>query len=403
MKTIDKTIVDFTAPQVPPPNSLIFLLACACGLIVANLYYAQPLIGLIAPDIHLTTTVSGLIVTLTQIGYCLGLLLLVPLSDLLENRKLFLFIMSGGVLTLVIAAFSKSVHVFLFSCFLIGFGSISAQILVLIVAHMTPIEFRGRVVGKVMSGLFIGIMLSRPISSFIAASFGWRFVYILSSVIMVILIGMMWRLLPSRIPKVQHNYYELIGSLWHLLRDTSELRRRAAYQATLFASFSLFWTAVPLILASPRFNLTQKDIGLFSLVGVAGAVAGPIAGWLADQGKSHLMTGLSITMVFFSFLLAWFGGTNSLGVLLVSAVLLDFGVQANLVVGQRVIFSLGEHIRGRLNALFIALFFLGGAVGSASASISYVYGGWPLVCMVGIIFPLLSLLLYKTERVNNDQ
>ncbi|AXI02424.1 MFS transporter [Aquirhabdus parva] len=398
MKTIPETTKDITVTNIYPSRALIFLLACSCGLIVANLYYAQPLIGLIAPDIHLSPVASGLIVTLTQIGYCLGLLLLVPLSDLLENRKLVLWGMGGGLLTLIAAALSQTAMVFLFSCFCIGLGSISAQILILVAAHMAPAEVRGRVVGKVMSGLLIGIMMARPVSSFIAASLGWRSVYELSAVAMVILMGVLWRLLPSRVPEAQQHYPELIGSLWKLFVHTPELRRRAAYQATLFASFSLYWTAVPLILASPRFGLTQNGIGLFALVGGAGAVAAPIAGWLADHGKSHLTTGLSITIVALAFLLAWYGGLHSLVALLVAGVILDFGVQTNLVVGQRTLFSLGEHARGRLNGLFIAIFFLGGAVGSALASVSYNYGGWPLVCVIGMIFPILALFLYSTEK-----
>jgi predicted MFS family arabinose efflux permease len=381
-----------------PPSTLIFLLACSCGLIVANLYYAQPLIGLISPDIYLTPAASGLIVTLTQIGYCLGLLLLVPLSDLMENRKLVLMTMCGGVLALVTAAVSQTVLVFLLACFCIGLGSIASQILIPVAAHMAPAEVRGRVVGKVMSGLLTGIMLARPVSSFIAANFGWRAVYELSAVAMIMLMGVLWRLLPIRMPVAKHSYLELIASLWTLLRDTPELRRRAGYQAALFASFSLYWTAVPLILSSPRFGLTQNGIGIFALIGVAGAVAAPIAGWLADHGKSHMTTGLAIAVVALAFLMAWYGGLHSLVILLVAGVILDFGVQASLVVGQRALFSLGEHTRGRLNGLFIALFFIGGAVGSALASISYSYGDWPLVCVIGVIFPILAFLLYCTEN-----
>ena len=384
-------------PVAAPSPALIFLLACSCGLIVANLYYAQPLISLIAPDVHLATAAGGLIVTLTQIGYCLGLILLVPLADLLENRKLVLWAMAGGVMTLIAAAVSTSAAVFLLASFCIGLGSVAVQMLIPIAAHIAPAEIRGRVVGTVMSGLLVGIMMARPVASFIAASYGWRSVYELSAVAMVVLMGVLWRLLPPRTPVVQHRYPELIGSLWTLLRDTPILRRRAAYQALLFASFSLFWTAVPLILSSPRFGLSQNGIAIFALIGVAGAVAAPIAGRLADRGYSHLTSGLAMALVAIAFLLAWVGGFYALGILLLAGVVLDFGVQANMVVGQRALFALGEHTRGRLNGLYIALFFLGGAVGSGLASVSYSYGGWPLVCVIGVIFPLLALLLYSTE------
>ncbi len=393
-----ETIAVQVDPVAEPSRALIFLLACSCGLIVANLYYAQPLISLIAPDVHLAPAAGGLIVTLTQIGYCLGLILLVPLADLLENRKLVLWVMAGGVLTLMAAAVAQSAAVFLLASFCIGLGSVAVQMLIPIAAHISPAEIRGRVVGTVMSGLLVGIMMARPIGSFIAASYGWRFVYELSAVAMVLLMGVLWRLLPVRTPVIQHRYVDLIGSLWTLLRDTPVLRRRAAYQALLFASFSLFWTAVPLMLSSPRFGLSQNGIAIFALIGVAGAVAAPIAGRLADRGKTHLVTGLSMVLVVIAFLLAWLGGVYALGILLLAGVVLDFAVQANLVVGQRALFALGEHTRGRLNGLYIALFFLGGAVGSAVASICYSYGGWPLVCVIGAVFPLLALLLYSTER-----
>ncbi|MBI3899908.1 MAG: MFS transporter [Gammaproteobacteria bacterium] len=376
---------------------MVFLLASACGLVAANLYYAQPLISLIAPAIGLHPSTASLIVTLTQMGYCAGLVLLVPLGDLVENRRLILWTLSLAFFALVATAVAQSTPWLLAASLFVGLGSVVVQMLVPIAAHLAPEASRGRVVGNVMSGLLTGVMLARPVSSLIASAFGWRAVFGVSAGLMAMLGLILQRLLPQRYPTADHGYVQLIGSLWILLRDTPLLRRRAAYQAALFAAFSLFWTAVPLVLSGPIFGLTQRGIALFALVGVAGALAAPIAGHLADRGQTRVATCLAIVTVAVSFLLAWIGGTGSLAALLAAAVLLDFGVQANVVLGQRAIYSLGAHIRSRLNGLYITIFFAGGALGSSIASFAYTRSGWELVSWIGFAFPMTALLFYVTE------
>lgn len=385
------------ATQQTLPNWMVILLASACGLIVANLYYAQPLIGLIAPAIGLDKAAESLIVTLTQTGYCLGLILLVPLGDLLENRQLVLWTMGGVICALLVATVAPSAHWFMAAALLIGVGSVAVQMLVPIATHLTPDASRGRVVGNIMSGLLLGIMLARPASSLLANEFGWRPVFGLSAVAMVLLALVLGRLLPERRPQAEHSYAELLLSLWTLLRDTPLLRRRAAYQAALFASFSLYWTAVPLLLAGPTFGLSQRGIALFALAGAAGAIAAPIAGRVADRGWTRIATGVSLGAVAIGFLLAKQGGMGSIALLLLAGILLDMGVQSNLVLGQRAIYALGAHTRSRLNGLYMAIFFAGGALGSSIASLSYLHGGWGLVSWIGCTFPIAALLLYATE------
>jgi predicted MFS family arabinose efflux permease len=376
---------------------MVGLLAAACGLIVANIYYAQPLISLIAPDIGLSPAYASFIVTLTQAGYCAGLLLLVPLGDLLENRRLVLLTMAGATLALLVAYGSGSAASFLAASLFIGLGSVAVQMLVPIAAHLAPDANRGAVVGQVMSGLLIGIMLSRPVASLVADVFGWRALFGGSALMMVLLAVVLWRLLPVRQPEANHRYLAILKSMWTLLRDTPLLRRRAAYQAALFAAFSLYWTAVPLVLSGPEFGFTQKGIALFALAGVAGALSAPIAGRLADQGKTHQATGVALVMVAVSLLLSWYGGHGSLVALLAAGILLDLGVQANLVLSQREIYALGAHIRSRLNGVFMAIFFIGGAVGSSLASVTFTHGGWSMVSLTALAFPVLALLLYATE------
>jgi predicted MFS family arabinose efflux permease len=381
----------------PVSAGMTMLLAAACGLTAANIYYAQPLISLIAPAVGLSDTAASLIVTVTQIGYCAGLVLLVPLGDLLENRALTFWTLFGAVAALLAAAFAPSASAFLAAALFIGFLSVAAQMLVPIAAHLAPDASRGRTIGNVMSGLLLGIMLARPVSSLIADAFGWRSVFLSSAVATAALAFTLRRLLPVRRPRADHSYVALIASLWTLLRDTPVLRRRAAYQATLFASFSLFWTAVPLELAGPTYGLTQRGIALFALAGAGGALSAPIVGRIADRGWGRALTGGSMAVVAIAFVLARIGASGSMFALLAAGIVLDAGVQGNQVVGQRTIYALGDQARSRLNGLYIAIFFIGGAIGSSVASVAYASGGWQRVCWIGLVFPLIALGLFATE------
>jgi predicted MFS family arabinose efflux permease len=381
----------------PAPAWITMLLATGCGLLAANIYYAQPLIGLIAPSIGLSEKAASLIVTFTQCGYCLGLALLVPLGDLVENRRLVFWTLCGAIVALVAAGLAPSASLFLVASLLIGLSSVAAQMLLPIAAHLAPDATRGRMVGNVMSGLLTGIMLARPAASLIANYFGWRAVFGLSACVIAILAIVVRNFLPERRPRADHNYFELIGSLWTLFRDHPLLRRRIAYQAVLFADFSLFWTTAPLELASPTFGFTQRGIGLFALAGAAGAIVAPIAGRIADRGWIRAATGAAMAVAILAFLLAWFGGYGSIAALVAAGVLLDSGVQANQIVGQRVIYGLDPEARSRLNGLYVALFFLGGAAGSAIASLTFTLGGWSAVTLVGAALPLAGLLLFAME------
>ena len=376
---------------------MVFLFACACGIVVANLYYAQPLIALISPEIGLSESAASLIVTLTQLGYCIGLVLLVPLGDLIENRKLVICTICAAILALFIAMLAPTAGWFLFSAFMIGIGSVAVQMLLPIAAHITPEHRRGRTIGNIMSGLMLGIMLARPFSSLVADFFGWRTVFGVSATLLIVLAVILWFLLPIRKPQSNHHYFSLIASLWTLLRETPILQRRAIYQAALFASFTLFWTMTPILLAGPLFQFSQQDIALFTLAGAIGVIAAPIAGRMADSGHTKIGTGFSIASVAVAFLLAQIGGHGSLVALVMAGILLDLGVQSNTVMGQRTIYLLGADVRSRLNGLYIAIFFAGGAIGSAIASIAYVYGGWSLVAWIGFAFPIMALMFFFTE------
>lgn len=382
------------------PNWITLLLAAACGVIVANLYYAQPLIGLISTDTQLPLASAGLIVTLTQVGYVLGLLFIVPLSDLIENRRLVVSSLTVVVGALTAASLTHHALFFLTASLLIGLGSVSAQILVPYASHLAPEEQRGQVVGNVMSGLLLGIMLARPLSSFVTDFLGWQAIFALSAALTAILAVLLAFVLPKRKPSPSMNYGALIRSLWIIFRTKSVLRRRAFYQACLFGAFSLFWTVIPLWLAS-HFHLSQQGIALFALAGVAGAIAAPIAGRLADKGWTKRLTGFAMLLATLSFLLTQLfddASASSLAILVVAAIILDMAVSGNLVLSQRAIYALGSDIRGRVNGVFMAVFFIGGAIGSALGGWAYVQGGWLLASMLGLSMPVAALLYYCTEK-----
>ena len=400
MSTLTTASGDPPALDAAVPRGMTFLLAATCGLIVANLYYAQPLAGPISASLGLSHAGAGLIVTMTQLGYGAGLLFIVPLGDLVENRRLILAVTALATVALLGAALAPTAGAFMLAALLIGVGSVAVQILVPYAAHLAPEAKRGQVVGNVMSGLMLGIMLSRPVASFIAQVSSWHVVFFASTGVMVLLMGVLLRALPPRLPTQRLGYGALLASMLRLARTTPVLRRRALYQFFLFGAFSLFWTTTPLLLAGPLYHLSQAGIALFALAGVAGAVSAPLAGRVADRGWIRPASGLAMLTVAAGFgvtHLAAPGSRLALGLLVLGAIVVDFGVTANLVLGQRAIFSLGAEFRARLNGLFMAFFFVGGAFGSAAGGWAYARGGWPMASAIGIALPILALVLWLAE------
>jgi predicted MFS family arabinose efflux permease len=392
---------DRAAPAVAMPTWLMILIAAACGLIVANLYYAQPLLGPISQSIGLRIEAAGLIVTLTQVGYGAGLLLIVPLGDLLENRKLILSLVALQTAALALAVFVSQPFAFLLAALLIGFTAVAVQVLVPYASHMAPEAQRGRVVGNVMSGLMLGIMLARPAASMITHLWSWQIVYIVSAVVMVALGVILRVLLPVRHPHEATSYGALLASLGGIVAKYGVLRRRALYQAGMFGSFSVFWTATPLLLTGPAFGLTQRGVAMFALAGVAGAIAAPIAGRVADRGLIRQASAFCMALAVASYgltLIAPAGSTLALGLLVAAAILLDFGVSGNLVLGQRAIFGLDAKLRSRVNGIYMATFFVGGALGSALSAWSYERWGWGATAALGMASPAAALAYFATEK-----
>jgi predicted MFS family arabinose efflux permease len=375
----------------------VAIFAAACGLTVANIFYTQPLIGLIGPALGLHAGLAGLIVTLTQLGYGAGLLLLVPLSDVLENRRLVIWALCAVVLGLLGIAVSNSAATFMASSFVVGVFAAATQILVPFASHLAPEASRGKVVGNVMSGLLGGIMLARPFSSYVASTLGWRAVFYISAGMMLTLILLLLRALPQRRPSAKLAYPQILRSLPSIVASTPTLRRRAFYQAMMFAGFNVFWIGTPLFLAH-EFGFSQRGIALFTLAGAAGALAAPIAGRLADRGLTRPATGAALVAAVAAFVLAIAGGRlHSLAFLILAALLLDAAVQMCQVLSLRSIYTLAPALRGRLNGLFVAFAFLGGATGSGAAPAVYALRGWTAVGVLGTLFVVAALAYYSTE------
>jgi predicted MFS family arabinose efflux permease len=386
------------ASQFSP--GLQWLFGTACGLLVANLYYAQPLTGLISASLGMPPESRGLIVTLPLSGYGVGLLMVVPLGDLIENRRLTLTLVGLEALCLSAISLIRKPIPFLGVALLIGLTASAVQVLLPYVTYLAPEAIRGRAVGSVVSGVMLGIMLARPVSSLVTDLWSWRMIFRISAVLMAGLFVALRIALPPRRPPPGLTYGELLRSMGHIFASTEILRRRALYHACMFGAFSVFWTSVPLWLSSPQFGLTQTGIAWVALAGVAGAVAPPIAGRIADRGLSRRGTAVVMVLAALSFLLsdlARNGSRLALGMVIASAVLLDFCVSANLVFGQRAIFSLAPALRSRLNGLFMATFFAGGAIAAALSGFCYSRFGWTGVSVIGVALPIVGLIYLATE------
>lgn len=375
---------------------VMLVLAFACGASVANLYYAQPLLNPIGQSFGVSTGTAALIVTLTQVGYAIGLALLLPLGDLRENRALASRTLVLTAVALAVAALAPDFVVFLFAIALVGLASVVAQVLVPLAAHLAPEEMRGKFVGQVTGGLLLGIMLARSVASLAAAAWGWRSIYAISAVVMLLTALALVRLLPRRQPEHSASYAQLVGSSVTLARTEPVLRRRALSQALMFGAFTAYWTAIADELTR-RHGLDQAGVAVFALVGAAGATAAPIAGRLGDRGHAVAGRGVATALGVVALLLAAFGA-GSLVLLVISAVLLDFAVQGNHVLSLRDIYALHPAARARMNSVYMTGIFAGGAVASAVTGVILAHGGWSGVALFAALLAALAALAWLAER-----
>ncbi|MBI0331405.1 MFS transporter [Burkholderia plantarii] len=377
-------------PNAPaaPSAAIVLLMALSCGLVAASSYFAQPLLATIARDVGLPGWAASWIVTSSQLGYCAGLLVLAPLGDCIENRRLVLLTLGGLCVALLAMARATGGVALLAAAFATGLGCTLVQMLVPLAARMAGADARGRVVGNVTSGLLAGIMLARPAASVVAAQAGWRALYVAAALVLAALGLLLARVLPRHAPAAPAPYRQVLGSLHGLLRWHAPLRRLGAVQACLFGAFSLFWGAAPLAL-SRRFGLSPDGLALFALAGAAGALAAPLAGRAADRGRGAALRALGIALVAAGFALTL---VPNLAAWVAAALMIDAGVQVCHVIAQRNVLSLDAVARNRLNSLYIAMFFFGGALGSALASAALA-PGWPAVAGLGVLLAAAAALI----------
>jgi predicted MFS family arabinose efflux permease len=385
MPPIHATHISAAPPAAAPalPASLVLLLATGAGLAVAALYYSQPMLGVLGADIGASARAVGFVPTLTQLGYALGILLLAPLGDRYDRRRIILMKAAVLCVALLLAGAAPSIAVLLVASLVIGLSATLAQDIVPAAATLAPEASRGKIVGTVMTGLLLGILLSRVVSGFVAEHFGWRTMFIAAALSIALIGGAAWRGLPRFRPTTQLSYGALMGSLVKLWKRHGALRRATFAQALLSIGFSAFWSTLAVMLHGEPFHLGSAAAGAFGLAGAAGALAAPIAGRIADKRGPELVTRLGASLVLASFavmaLAPWMQPHAQLGLLVVGAIGFDLGIQATLIAHQTIVYSIEPAARSRLNAVLFVGMFLGMALGSALGALMLAQWGWMAV------------------------
>lgn len=366
----------------------LLAMAAASGIAVANIYYNQPMLGIIESEFQ-HQPITGLIPTATQLGYALGLFLLLPLGDLVHRRRLIVgqFIILAAALAF--AAIAPSAWMLIAASLIVGASSTVAQQIVPFAASLASPEKRGATIGTVMAGVLSGILFSRTLSGFVGEHAGWREMFWIGVPLALIAAAMMFVTLPDHRSTSRMQYHTAIRSLAHLWKSQPALRVATFVQAALFASFTTFWTILALYLQSPHFDLGADVAGLFGIVGAVGVFAAPLAGRIADKRGPHFVVWLGALMT----LIAWivFGVWSSMAALIIGVIILDFGIQSALVSNQHIIYALDPEARSRLNTIFMTGMFLGGATGSAVATVAWGYGAWSAVSLLGALLAVVAL------------
>ena len=386
------------ATHQPLARGLVLVMAVATGLSVASNYYAQPLLPLMRHDLHLSATAAGLLVTVTQAGYALGLVFLLPLGDLLHRRRLttvMSVLLAGALVLWGVAPGSASLFA---AAVATGALSVLAQILVPLAATLASDADRGRVVGLVMSGLLLGILLARTIAGALAAAGSWRTVYLVAAGLVLVQAAVLSRLLPDVPTDVRLSYRRLLASVGALARDEPLLRLRSLYGALSFGAFSVLWTSLAFLLEAPPYHYGPGVIGLFGLIGAAGAIAATAAGRGADRGHSRSLTAGVASLLTACWLPIWLGRT-SLAALVAGIVVLDLAAQGMHITNQSEIFRLRPEARSRINSAYMTSYFIGGAAGSAASATVYSTAGWTGVSVVGAAFGGAALLTWVASQL----
>ncbi len=378
-------------------GKLSLLLAVACGLSVANLYYIQPVLVDMGRDFNIPNGQAGILSTLCQIGYAVGILLIVPLGDALERRGLIVRLLLGVSLALAGVAVAPGFNWLAIAITLVGITTIVPQLIVPLAASLAKPSERGRVIGNIMSGLLIGVLLSRTVSGYVNTWLGWRFMYFIAVGVMLLLALVLWRILPVSQPQTRLNYRALLTSLLHLIKTEPVLRESALFGGLAFGAMSAFWVTLTFLLAGAPYFYGSDVVGLFGLIGAGGALMALLVGKLCDRINPRYITGVALLSSLVGFGLVWWGG-QFLQALVAGVLLLDLGVQSVQISNQNRIYSLKSEAGSRLNTVYMVSYFTGGSLGSFLGVYGWEWLGWNGVTLVGGGLLTLALIIYALDR-----
>jgi predicted MFS family arabinose efflux permease len=377
-------------PELTPLT--LWIMTIATGLIVANLYYNQPLLEDMARTFHTSKAKAGQVSMLTQLGYAAGMFFLAPLADMLKRKRMMMVIFAFIVASLLLAALSQSINLLIFASFLLGASSMIPQLLVPMAAHLAKPEERGAKIGIIMSGLLIGILLSRTFSGVISGYFGWRAVFYIAAGIMLVMWLLIGLFLPEVEPDHKDGYRQLMTSLVELIKEEPKLRLAALRGALCFACFSAFWSTIVFLLKQ-NFNMGSEVAGEFGLVGAFGALAAGLMGKLSDKMDAYKLSGFTVLLILLSFVIFYFSG-HSIAGLVIGVIIMDMGVQATHISNQSIIFALRPEARNRINTIYMVTYFLGGSAGTFFATQLWKNYQWNGVCAIGASLSALTLVIH---------
>ncbi|HEX3015903.1 MAG TPA: MFS transporter [Desulfobacteria bacterium] len=386
----------------PMSAALLWTMAIACGISVANLYYSQPLLADIGRTFETGANQVGVVSMLTQVGYALGMLFFIPLGDIRERRRLIVGLSTAVSLALVGVALAQNIVWLALASLVVGITTVVPQVIVPFAADLAVAQERGKVVGSVMSGLLVGILLARTVSGFIGNWFGWRAMYWLAAILMLLLAICLRMLLPKNEPNIALPYRELMQSVWTVAKQQPMLWEASLMGGALFGAFSVFWTTLAFFLEYPPYHFGSNIVGLFGLVGVVGASVAPFSGRMADRWGARSVAGIATVITLIAYLVLWSSGQRLWGLVL-GVILLDAGIQGAQISNQATIFSLVPEASNRINTVYMVSYFIGGALGSSLGAAAWSAGKWSGVCILGIGMTVLALITWLMGRTSRRQ
>jgi predicted MFS family arabinose efflux permease len=386
-----------SATQERKLRATTLLMAVGVGVSVANIYYCQPLLGIMGSNLHVSEHHIGWIATLTQIGTAFGMLLFVPLGDIAERRSLTVRMCLFVAFAALLNALAPNFSLLAVFSFVLGMAGVVPHLILPFAAHLAPEGSRGKVVAKVISGLLVGILLARTVAGFVGAQFGWRAIFWISSGLMLTMALTFWRLLPQSKPTLRMHYFDLLRSVGRMVREHRTLRESAAIGALLFASFSAFWTTLVFFLARPPYHYGARMAGAMGLLAAGSAALAPLVGRMIDRRSPKLGIAIAVLLALGSFVVMAFTGHWLIGLSL-GVILLDVGVQTGHISNQTRIYNTFPEARSRANTVYMVSYFTGGALGSTLGNLGWNLAGWAGVCAVGIVLLIPALLILRTMR-----